>query len=257
MQFRPGYIDNYTNYVGFVIVGLNHTIESNQWNTAIRTNMIAVKDKTSFEANPVIAIPKSDRVFRETSNNDNVNPGSRTSVNNLNAQLNIAIPFFKNVLKFDDIQTAAAIGNLIQESGLNYQAWNIGATVGQNTTINAGSSRGDTLTDPNNLTFTGRGFNNRSVTAYGIAQWTQTRKEAYIKFRDQNGGDSLQTQLKFLESELRGTYKNRVLEPMKLKKDLVEAVSTCLRNYEGIEADLQQRVSYANGVLDYIKNKGL
>jgi hypothetical protein len=257
MQFRPGYIDNYTNYVGFVIVGLNHTIESNQWNTAIRTNMIAVKDRTSFKANPAEAIPKSDRVFREASSNTNVNPNSRTSVNNLGTQLNIAIPFFKNVLKFDDIQTAAAIGNLIQESGLNYQAWNIGATVGQTTTINAGSSRGDTLTDQVNLTFTGRGFNNRSVTAYGIAQWTQTRKEAYIKFRDQNGGDSLQTQLKFLESELKGAYKNRVLEPMKLKKDLVEAVSTWLVNYEGINADLQQRVSYANGVLDYIKSKGI
>jgi hypothetical protein len=67
MQFRPGYIDIILNYVGFVIVGLNHTIESNQWNTSVRTNMIAVKDKTSFKANPVVAIPKSDRVFRETS----------------------------------------------------------------------------------------------------------------------------------------------------------------------------------------------
>ena len=84
MQFRPGYIDNYTNYVGFVIVGLNHTIESNQWNTSVRTNMIAVKDKTSFKANPVIAIPKSDRVFRETSSSTN---GTTNFSANINDQL--------------------------------------------------------------------------------------------------------------------------------------------------------------------------
>jgi GH24 family phage-related lysozyme (muramidase) len=87
MQFRPGYIDNYTNYVGFVIVGLNHTIESNQWNTAIRTNMIAVKDKTSFEANPVVAIPKSDRVFKETSSTNEYTIGS-VSLSDLNITQN-------------------------------------------------------------------------------------------------------------------------------------------------------------------------
>ena len=255
-QFRPGYIDNYNKYVGFVIVGMNHTIEANQWNTSVRTNMIALKDKTAFKANPVKALPpKDDKTFTEAS--EVTNPNSRANVNSLSSQLNIAIPFFKNNLKFNDIATAAAIGNLIQESGLNYKAWNIGATVGQNTTINAGSSKGDTLTDPVNLTFTGRGFTNRGVTAYGIAQWTQSRKEAYIQFRDKNGGDSLQTQLKFLQSELNSSYKNSVLEPMKLQNDIVSATSVWLRNYEGINADLQQRVSYANGVLDYIKSRGL
>lgn len=260
-QYRPGYIDNYSNYVGFAIVGLTNTIESNQWNTSVRTNMIAVKDKTSFIANPVTKLPpKEDRVFSET--NSTVNPNSKINVNWLSAQLNIAIPFFKNTLKFDDIATAAAIGNLIQESGLNYQAWNIGETVGQVTTIEAGSSRRDVLTDPVKLTFTGKSnsgktFTNRGVTAYGIAQWTQTRKERYIEFRDKNGGDSLQTQLKFLKLELDTAYKATVLDKMKLKNNLTSAVSIWLKNYEGIEADLQNRVSYANGVLEYIKLKGL
>lgn len=255
MQYRPGYIDNYTRYVGFVIVGLNHTIEANQWNTSVRTNMIALKDKTAFRSDLIKELPKNERPFTEKS--ETVNPTSIINVNFLSYQLNIMIPFFKNNLKFSDIATSAALGNLIQESGLNHEAWNIGETVGQKTTINAGSSRGDTLTDPNNLTFTGRGFTNREVTAYGIAQWTQDRKKAYIQFRNNNGGDSLQTQLKFLQSELNSSYKKSVLEPMKLQNDIVSATSVWLRNYEGINADLQQRVSYANGVLEYIKAKGL
>lgn len=255
-KFRPGYIDNYNKYVGFAIIGLSHTIENNQWNTSVRTNMIAVKDKTVYEQKKITKLPVNEAQF-STSEAGNVDATKTYNVNNYKDKLNIAIPFFKNNLKFSDIATAAAIGNLIQESGLNYQAWNIGATVGQVTTIEAGSSKNDTLTDPKNLTFTGRGFQNREITAYGIAQWTSDRKKAYIKFRDANGGDSLQTQLKFLQSELNSTYKNSVLESMKLKDDLVSAVSTWLKNYEKIEADLQQRVAYANGVLDYIKRNNL
>lgn len=69
-QFRPGYIDNYNRYVGFVIVGMNHTIEANQWNTSVRTNMIALKDKTAFKANPVKALPpKDDKTFTESDSN--------------------------------------------------------------------------------------------------------------------------------------------------------------------------------------------
>lgn len=69
-QYRPGYIDNYNRYVGFVITGLNHVIESNQWNTTVRTNMIAVKDKTMFKSEQIKELPKNDITVRVS--NDNV-----------------------------------------------------------------------------------------------------------------------------------------------------------------------------------------
>ena len=69
-QYRPGYIDNYNRYVGFVITGLNHVIESNQWNTTVRTNMIAVKDKTMFISEQIKELPKNDITVRVS--NDNV-----------------------------------------------------------------------------------------------------------------------------------------------------------------------------------------
>jgi hypothetical protein len=39
---------DHINNVGFVMVGLTHTIENNSWNTAVRANMIFLKDKTEF-----------------------------------------------------------------------------------------------------------------------------------------------------------------------------------------------------------------
>ena len=39
---------DYLNNVGFVMVGLTHTIENNQWNTAVKANMIFLKEKTAF-----------------------------------------------------------------------------------------------------------------------------------------------------------------------------------------------------------------
>lgn len=69
---RPGYIDNYNNYVGFAIVGLTHNIENNQWNTSIRTNMIAVKDRTvyNFDKKKTEKLPENKQEF--STNNENV-----------------------------------------------------------------------------------------------------------------------------------------------------------------------------------------
>jgi hypothetical protein len=49
----PGAPQDYINNVGFVMVGLTHTIENNQWNTAVRANMIYLKDKTAFSGSVV------------------------------------------------------------------------------------------------------------------------------------------------------------------------------------------------------------
>jgi hypothetical protein len=39
---------DYDNNVGFAMVGLNHSIENNTWNTTVRANMIYLKDRTVF-----------------------------------------------------------------------------------------------------------------------------------------------------------------------------------------------------------------
>ncbi len=39
------------NKVGFCIVGLSHTIQNNQWNTAVKANMVYLKDKTDYNTN--------------------------------------------------------------------------------------------------------------------------------------------------------------------------------------------------------------
>jgi len=44
-ESTPDYINN----VGFVMVGLSHTIESNTWNTSVKANMILLKNKTDFD----------------------------------------------------------------------------------------------------------------------------------------------------------------------------------------------------------------
>jgi hypothetical protein len=49
----PGAPQDHINNVGFVMVGLTHTIENNQWNTAVRANMIYLKDKTEFTGSVV------------------------------------------------------------------------------------------------------------------------------------------------------------------------------------------------------------
>jgi len=41
---------DHVNNIGFVMVGLIHTIENNSWNTAVRANMIFLKDKTEFKS---------------------------------------------------------------------------------------------------------------------------------------------------------------------------------------------------------------
>lgn len=69
-------IPNYSNNVGFVVVGLNHTIENNTWTTAVKGNMIFLKDKTVFSGSVTNV---SGRVGTL-----GVNTNNETAVNNYN-----------------------------------------------------------------------------------------------------------------------------------------------------------------------------
>lgn len=46
-------IGNYDRNIGFVVVGLTHTIENNQWNTSVRSNMIFIKNQEDYVAEKV------------------------------------------------------------------------------------------------------------------------------------------------------------------------------------------------------------
>jgi len=48
-----GLQQDHINKVGFVVVGLNHILENNQWNTSVRANMIFLKEKTEFSGSVV------------------------------------------------------------------------------------------------------------------------------------------------------------------------------------------------------------
>ncbi|NDC22737.1 MAG: hypothetical protein EBZ49_01220 [Proteobacteria bacterium] len=51
--------------VGFCVVGLTHTIESNQWNTSVKSNMIFLKDKTDYSGE-ARSIKRSNNASAET-----------------------------------------------------------------------------------------------------------------------------------------------------------------------------------------------
>ena len=198
MQFRPGYIDNYNNYVGFVIVGLNHTIESNQWNTSVRTNMIALKDKTSFTADKVKAIPKSDRVFTQTSSGNEYVTVEKSPPIGRERAIKIAKTFFEQK-GYSQIQVAAIIGGLLQESELNPNA------------------------------------ENPRSKAYGIAQWLDIRKDKILAKKDYS---KLEVQLAFVIEEFNSdeAFAGKKLKSATTLEDAITAMANYER-YAGVTAN--------------------
>jgi hypothetical protein len=116
-----------------------------------------------------------------------------------------------------NIQVAAIMGNLQQESGFNPLA------------------------------------NNPSSGAFGIGQWYQGRKDKLIakpNYKD------LSVQLDYMWEELNGSYKITVLQPLKKAADLSTAVLVWLEHYEvpclpgHCQAELATRVPFAKAWLN-------
>lgn len=55
-------IKDYDKNVGFVVVGLSHTIENNQWNTAVKSNMIFVKSITDYKEEKQIDLKRDQQL---------------------------------------------------------------------------------------------------------------------------------------------------------------------------------------------------
>jgi hypothetical protein len=86
LQGVRGLGSDHINKVGFVVVGLNNTIENNQWNTTVRANMIFLKKTTDFSGS-VEQLAVSDRQFGDNPTNQNISiPTQNTNFVGSNSQ---------------------------------------------------------------------------------------------------------------------------------------------------------------------------
>jgi len=115
-----------------------------------------------------------------------------------------------------DIQSAAIVGNLMQESGV----------------------------DPTSVQANGPG--------HGIAQWSEPgRWDNLLSFADSSGQNptDLGTQLDFMWQELTTSYSG-ALSDLKTKTDITSATTSFEVNYEAAgDPQMQNRIDYANEVL--------
>lgn len=120
-------------------------------------------------------------------------------------------------------QTAALMGNFSVESGFNPQSYYPGAT-----TDNPDPSR-----------------------AFGLVQWLGGRQSNLKDYAVKRGLPitDLGVQLDFAWSELTGSYKNTVLDPINNSNDLAAMVHIVNQFYEGSGADDKPRIDAATGLM--------
>jgi hypothetical protein len=192
---------------GFIVNRLDHSIQANEWLTTVGGQMIRLKDVAAPSKPPSIAKSAG------TTYNQATFAGRATNLANVTDRLKILWEKFK-AAGLNQAAAAGAAGTIYAESGLNPNAWIIGATQqGGATTTSAGSVLGQTLDKQSGTTFQRPTYQGRAITAYGIAQWTQTRLNDYVVFANANGGDTYENQVAFVVKELRsravyGTLKN-------------------------------------------------
>ena len=74
-----GFSEARVNNVGFVVVGLTHTIDGNQWSTSVKANMIFLKDKTEFKGD-VVKVDTRRGTFGANEANESLIHGSIDSI---------------------------------------------------------------------------------------------------------------------------------------------------------------------------------
>lgn len=213
---------DYINKVGFVMVGLTHTIESNQWNTAVRANMIFVKDSTDFKGS-VTAV--ENRVGEFGIDQSNEFSTSYVGIEKsppigTESAIKIAKTFFEQK-GYTAVQVSAIIGGLLQESNLN----------------------------PNAL--------NPKSGAYGIAQWLGSRKDNILAIPDYQ---KLETQLAFVIQEFTSNEvtAGKKLKAAITLEDAITAMATYERyagvtsnsNYQDVlvAAETGNRIGYTKNI---------
>ena len=223
-----GLEQDHINKVGFVVVGVNHTLENNQWNTAVRANMIFLKDATEFTGSVVEQTPK-DIQFGENVNNQTVNiyvATEKSTPIGREDSIKIAKTFFEQK-GFKPVQVSAIIGGLLQESELNPNA------------------------------------ENPTSRAYGIAQWLGERKTKLLSKTDYS---KLETQLAFVIEEFNSSESaagNRLKKATTLEEAIAAMAS--YERYKGVSisatykdvlvaAETGNRIGYTKNIFNRYYN---
>jgi hypothetical protein len=203
------FIDNYINKVGFAIVGLNHSIEGNVWNTSFRANMITLKDSTIFVNETVKQLQENKGEFTENVNNDG--PYSVVLEQSVpieaKERIKIAKTFFEQK-GYSQVQVSAIIGGLLQESQLNPNALNTTSPTKENPSL-----------------------------AYGIAQWLGDRKK---NLQSRPNYSSLEVQLKYIIEEFNGlNNESKAGKRIKSAQTLGDAIAAMAsyERYLGVGSD--------------------
>lgn len=215
--------------LGFLVKAFNHRLENNDWITTIDAYPFIIPASNDIVPAAAGFWSKFITEGLNLTSLANLPPTSPVSTAGFNqTNLKTTIQFFKSK-GYTDYQTAAFVGSLLQESGLN-----------------------PTLAN--------------SIGAYGIAQWLGARLGNLKKFK--KGWDTLNVQLEFIEYELKGTEK-LAGDKLKSSISLEEAViaSALYERYGGITkganttyADVLlanetgKRIGYASDLLDRITN---
>lgn len=190
---------DYDNNVGFAMVGLNHSIENNTWNTTVRANMIYLKDKTVF--NVSASRPNSSvNQFGVNLNNQSFSYSvvEKSPPIDKEKAIKITKTFFEQK-GYNRVQVSAIIGGLLQESNLNPNA------------------------------------ENPTSKAYGVAQWLGIRKDKILAKSDYS---KLETQLAFVYEEFNGAEASagKKLKLATTLEDAITAMATYER-YAGVTSD--------------------
>jgi hypothetical protein len=190
---------DYDNNVGFAMVGLNHSIENNTWNTTVRANMIYLKDKTVF--NVSASRPNSSvNQFGVNVNNQSFSYSvvEKSPPIDKEKAIKITKTFFEQK-GYNRVQVSAIIGGLLQESNLNPNA------------------------------------ENPTSKAYGVAQWLGIRKDKILAKSDYS---KLETQLAFVYEEFNGAEASagKKLKLATTLEDAITAMATYER-YAGVTSD--------------------
>jgi hypothetical protein len=242
---------NYKDNVKFITKGINHKIDRNGWITSIDSLSIP-KFKDGVTANVLLINPinntdpsttdvsKAEEAF-SIEDCSSIPSTSGRNVSSISGKIKIVGKYLMDA-GLSKEAAAGAIGSLIVESGLNYQAWNgkgsktVISGGSATTTITVGSTLGNKLDSYSPLKLTYKG---EKIVAYGLPQWTRKRKEKYFAFQQISGGDSLDTQAKYIVKELLDFYKTSTYDRLiRLntgdKCAIWKATKIFLKYYEGV-----------------------
>lgn len=255
---------SYQNAIQFICSGVSHNISNGEWTTTLNSicgpkqKGVTVKGMNKLNLLQVKSTTKVSSTQQLENDYSSLCPsiGNSTQSNSLSSDIISKAKVVKTELQklgLSDTAIYGLIGCLIQESGLNYQAWNIGKTniSTSNTVINVGSGKGDKLDSYNPLKLTYKG---NPITAYGIAQWTQNRKEKYFNDWTKGGTiDNLENQAKYMAYELNGAYKPTVLDKLKAIDvndpcAILRATMIALYLYEGVPNAKLVAIRYKNAL---------